>query len=699
MNRRKVHVPRASRPLVLPNGLHLATGRRDAGATFKALPPGLLKKIKHARCLPDRSLLNLFVTPATVAETLDLRARKRSVQSIMTKGSSRGGQTADKMSAPPPADKMSSPPPISQHGLHNNALFLTYLAEDGAVRTYTYAEFYRTVRRMAAALQIFAGVQRGDRIATAMHNHDQLILICFAAWHIGASVVPLNMGENDKRLSYILAHSGAKTLFVLSEYLERMRPLGKNTAIQYAIVVPDNLNVHVPIETIMAKGMGVVETPGSKGVSTTPITNNGLNKASRLPGAVQEVNFQDILPPVDVPQFAQPEKLKPDDEALIVYTSGTTGVPKGVVLSQYNLVADAYAITRWHRFTAETRMMCVLPVHHVNGLVVTHITPMFFGGSVVLNRKFSARNFFQTVAEHKIHVVSMVPTLLQFLLEATPRGFDNRIHAPSLRYIICGAGPLTVDLAARFEDRFGIPICHGYGLSESTCYSCFLPVQAPMRLKGEGRGCRSADEHTRWMRGHGYPSIGIPVETNLMAIHDDKGRALPEGVKGEIVIRGHNIMKGYLDNLSENANAFTHGWFRSGDEGFFKFGADGQPYFFISGRFKELIIRGGVKISPLEIDEVLNRIPGVKAAMSVGFENVTYGEEVGAYVVKRPGCNPTPKAILSACRDKLSFAMSPKVVIFGKIFPVTSTGKYQRNQLKPLFLAYREVQFREEKKA
>ncbi|HEY3319210.1 MAG TPA: non-ribosomal peptide synthetase, partial [Planctomycetota bacterium] len=136
-----------------------------------------------------------------------------------------------------------------------------------------------------------------------------------------------------------------------------------------------------------------------------------------------------------------------------------------------------------------------------------------------------------------------------------------------------------------------------------------------------------------------------------------------------------------------NQNAFTHGWFRSGDEGFFKIDALGQSYFFISGRYKELIIRGGVKISPLELDEVLCGIPSVKAAMAVGFEHVTYGEEVGAYVVPKPGSGLTAEAVLSACRARLPSWMCPKAVVFGERFPVTSTGKYQRNQLKPLFAA------------
>jgi acyl-CoA synthetase (AMP-forming)/AMP-acid ligase II len=576
-----------------------------------ALPAELVAKINNARCLAERPVENRFATPATVAEMLHLRAT-------------------------------TTP----------NAPYLTYLAEDGSVRSYTYASFYQQVRRLAEIMNVLANVTAGSRVATAMHNHDMSILINFAAWHLGATVVPLNMGEEDKRLQYVLEHSGARALFVLGEYAERMRPL-----------FPTG--------------------PGVKNRTTFSIEAKNASKT--------DIPLEDFIGQYKGNRLSKPDA-KPDNEALIVYTSGTTGVPKGVVLSQYALIADAYAITEWHGFSNKTKMMCVLPVHHVNGLEVTHVTPMYFGGSVVLTRKFSAREFFQQVAAHNIDVVSVVPTLLQFLIEATPKEFDKRKNAPTLQYVICGAGPLTVDLAARFEDRFDLPIVHGYGLSESTCYSCFVPVTRA------GESGPAADAHRSWLRDYGYPSIGIPIATNAMAIHDDNGNELSEGAKGEIVIRGHNIMLGYHDNLKANENAFTHGWFRSGDEGFFKAGPKGEKYFFISGRFKELIIRGGVKLSPLEIDEVLNRIDGVKAGMAVGFENVTYGEEVGAYIVKKPGTELNEEAVIAACRKTLPFSMTPKVVVFGETFPVTSTGKYQRNQLKPLFEAHKNTQFRDEKK-
>jgi long-chain acyl-CoA synthetase len=204
----------------------------------------------------------------------------------------------------------------------------------------------------------------------------------------------------------------------------------------------------------------------------------------------------------------------------------------------------------------------------------------------------------------------------------------------------------------------------------------------------------SKEEHKKWMRDFGYPSIGPALPQNEMMIADESGNPLPPGEKGEIVIRGLNVMKYYYENDEANEQTFRFGWFRSGDEGFYREDERGQKYFFITGRLKELIIRGGVNISPLEIDEVLAKCPKVKAAIAVGFENDFYGEEVGAYVQAIEGAMLTAEEVLAHCRDLLPFAKVPKAVVFGNDIPVTSTGKYQRNKCKPLFREWKAVQFR-----
>jgi len=231
-----------------------------------------------------------------------------------------------------------------------------------------------------------------------------------------------------------------------------------------------------------------------------------------------------------------------ETEALIVYTSGTTGNPKGVVLTQYNLLCDAKYIAEWHGLKKGDAMMCVLPIHHVNGTVVTLVTPMFYGGRVVLNQKFQTETFFERLANEKVKIVSVVPTLLAFLVQGDID--TSQYDLSHFSHFICGAGPLTVELAAKFEDRYNLKIIHGYGLSETTCYSCYLPIDL------------SEEEHKRMMRQYGFPSIGVPLPCNEMAIWNERGEKVRAGWRGEIVIRGHNVMKGYYNNQEANLTYF-----------------------------------------------------------------------------------------------------------------------------------------------
>ena len=512
--------------------------------------------------------------------------------------------------------------------------FLVYYPDDGARVAYTYGEFSDRVAQTVNLLQK-NGVSLGDRITTVSQNHADTVVHYFAAWTLGAVIVPINVNEDDDRIRYILANSHVRLAFVREPFLGRI----------------DNLASELPdLDRIIVTG----------------------DRASGRP------HFDDTAgEPTTFTLRATPDL---DTEALIVYTSGTTGNPKGVVLTHYNLIVDAFSIASWHQMTAGEPMMCVLPIHHVNGTIVTLMTPMFYGGSVVLNEKFHTNTFFPRLAAEKVGVVSIVPTLLAFLLEgkAQTEGHD----LSRFRHIICGAGPLTVDLAKHFFDRYGIRIVHGYGLSETTCYSCFLPPQQ------DEKGYR------HWMEDFGFPSIGRAISVNEMDIHEADGEPVAAGRRGEIVIRGHNVMTGYFQNDDANTDTFKYGWFRSGDEGFFETDEEGNKYFFITGRLKELIIRGGVNVSTLEIDEILMAIDGVRAGVAVGFENDMYGEEVGAYVVRTDGSTLSEQDIVAECRRRLPHHKCPKVVVFGEEIPVTSTGKYQRNKLKPLFADYRATQFR-----
>lgn len=501
---------------------------------------------------------------------------------------------------------------------------------DGERVEFKYKDFVQHVKQ-CAAFMIDSGIRKGDRVGTVSHNHWHTVVHYFACWMIGATVVPINLGDEDDRIAFVLDFAQVSFAFVRDQYEPRWHALTESNTltdrIRIAICTEDSLGYH----------------PGYRAETIKP-------------------------------WFSY------NEESLIVFTSGTTGNPKAVLLTQGCMLENARSIMDWHGFGWDDRMMCVLPIHHVNGTILTLLTPFYTGSSSVLNQKFQTEYFFERIAREQVRTVSVVPTLLQYILHHWPNGID--ISIPHFKYIVCSAGPLTINTARNFTNTFGIRIIHGYGLSESTCYSCFMPVNLDKA------------EHDSWLHDHGYPSIGIELACNDMDIHDAAGTSLMQGERGEIVIKGPNIMQEYFQNEDANASTFAWGWFRSGDEGFWMGDGNGNRYFFITGRLKELIIRGGVNYAPLEIDEVINRAPGVKAGLTVGFENDWYGEEIGAYIELKDGVEEDPEPILQFCREHLPFSKSPKAIIFGNQIPITSTGKYQRLKVAALFSEWKEFQFR-----
>ncbi len=505
--------------------------------------------------------------------------------------------------------------------------YLCYYSESGEVTRFTYEEFIKKTFKLANYL-LEHDVRKGTRVGTFLHNHYDTVILYFACWSIGAVIVPVNVNEEPERVKYIFSDSDTRQVFTLEMYEEKL-----------------------------------------------------ISAVKDLPGEIVKFDKLDYSDRKDRVQMRQ--QIEIEDEAMIVYTSGTTGNPKGVVLTQYNLMIDADGISIWHKLYREDAMMCVLPIHHVNGTVVTIMTTMYYGGKLVLNQKFQTDKFLQRLQDEKVKVVSVVPTLLQFMIHSNED--VSKYDLSNFSHIICGAGPLTCEVARNFEEKFELRIVHGYGLSETTCYSCFIPTDL------------SLAEHYQWQNGFGYPSIGIPIYWNEMEIHDEHGKSQEEEVKGEIVIRGHNVMKYYFKNDEANKKTFEFGWFRSGDEGFFKLDGRKNKYFFITGRIKELIIRGGVNISTLEVDEVISGSEEVQAGICVGFENDWYGEEVGALILLNEGVKPTEetkKKILDYFRTKLPAFKTPKVIVFSDTIPVTSTGKYQRNKVKHLFSEHKTTQFK-----
>jgi len=521
------------------------------------------------------------------------------------------------------------------------AYLIYYNEETGEREEYSYKRFHEITNQVANFMINRLGLKRGDRVGTVMYNHAQSVFVYFAAMKLGACVCPVNADDDLEKIVFTFNNAEAKVVFARHDRMDKAK---------------DALGQCPGVETLIQVGGEAAE--GVLHLDTEVEKESG-----------------EFTPP-DMPELL--------DDALIIYTSGTTGNPKGVVLSQYNLMIDPQSIAKWHKINTGTRMMCILPIHHVNGIVVTLFTPMYAGASVVLNRRFSARNFWKRIADDKVHIVSLVPTVLQFLSEA-----NEDISAYDLdhfRHVICGAGTLSIGVGSRWEDTFGFRIMHGYGLSETTCYDCFLPVDL------------TDEEHRSYMRDFGYPSIGCPIESNVMDIQDENGNSLGPEKRGEIVIQGHLVMKYYYKRPDANKDTFIHGWFRSGDEGFYKVGTDERQYYFITGRLKELIIRGGINISPFEVEEAMMEVPGVNTALAIAFENDWYGEEVGGYVVLDEGAEVTEQQIIDHCMTKLPYNKCPKVIRFGTEIPVTSTGKFQRIKLKEMFREYEHVQYKDPSK-
>ena len=380
--------------------------------------------------------------------------------------------------------------------------FLVFYGDDGAPRCWSYAETREQVARSAALLARL-GVRHGDRVAFLIGNLDHTILLYLATWWLGACVAPINAAETSERKGFILDNSSARVLFARSPYRQEAEQLLAQRDVRLVVVDEESELAYPALATDLA--------------------------------------------PLDPDDFAAE-----GTEALLVYTSGTTGPPKGVRIDQRNVMANADSMASWHGWDASLRAMCVLPIHHVNGIIVTHLVPLWVGGTAVLNTRFQSGRFWQRVEEQRITVASVVPTLLEFLLEAGPAEADRS----SLETIVCGAGPLLVETALAFEDRFGVPITHGYGLSETTCYNCHLPPDL------------SDAERRSWLGDHGFPSIGVALPCQELAILDGDGNAVPDGERGEICVRGDSVSLGYHERDEANRESFRSGWFRSGDEGF-----------------------------------------------------------------------------------------------------------------------------------
>ncbi|MGA8764121.1 MAG: acyl--CoA ligase [Candidatus Sulfotelmatobacter sp.] len=348
---------------------------------------------------------------------------------------------------------------------------------------------------------------------------------------------------------------------------------------------------------------------------------------------------------------------KADDIALILHTSGSTGRPKRVPLRHFNLAVSSANIANTYALSEADVSLCIMPLFHIHGLIGSTMATLLSGGTVVVPAKFNALTFWRTVREHRVTWYSGVPTMHQLLLART---HQKPAESASLRFIRSCSAPFSPGLIHKIEELFGVPFVEAYGMTEAAHQMTSNPLPPRHRKPG---------------------SVGVGAGLRI-CIMDKEGNHLGTGQRGEVAIQGANVFRGYENNPEANARAFVNGWFRTGDEGLL----DADCYLHLTGRIKDIIIRGGENIAPHEVDEVLLRHPAVAAAVTFGCAHPILGEEVAAAVVLHEPHGATESALIKHCCEFLAEYKSPKKIYLVKSIPTTATGKIRRRAVAAALL-------------
>ena len=458
------------------------------------------------------------------------------------------------------------------------------------------------------------GIGQGAKVAFLLNNGfwtTQLFLGVMASNRV---IVPLNAVAGSNQLVHVLGHSDSEVVFVAPEYREKL-----------------------------AEIMARVERP-IRVIETTDETGPDW--------------------PADETPLASPPAPAAEDTALLLYTSGSTGLPKGAVLSHRAIVAGGRNVVEGHQLTADDRALCVLPVYHINGAMVTVAAPLCSGGSVVMPQRFSATDFWRLAADHDCSWGSIVPTIIKYLLDRAdrePYDFGSDPRLANFRFARSASAPLPVATLEEWERTFRIPMIETLGMTETAGTVASNPLPPAPRKPA---------------------SVGLPFGNEIVIV-DNSGNECAPGEVGELILRGPNLLDYYYKNPEATAESIKNGWYYSGDLGM----KDDDGYIFLTGRSKELIIRGGENIAPREIDDVLYQHEAILEAAAVGVDDDNYGQEVVACVVVRDGFECSEDELKALCEAGVGKYKAPKVIYFFDDLPKGPSGKILRLKLPELIAA------------